>query len=444
MSPRVLIANRGEIASRIIRACKELQFETVAAFSEADRDAKWVSEADLSVGIGPSPAPKSYLNAAAIVDAALEVGATAVHPGYGFLAENADFAEAVTAAGLTWVGPSPACIRLMGDKSSALEVAEAANVPTLPRSEVLADLTAAVAGAGVMGYPVLLKANAGGGGRGIRPILDEETLVRSFDQARAEVGAAFANDSMYLEKMLRRARHVEVQVIADHYQNVIHLYERDCSLQRRRQKVVEEAPSPSISAPTREALCAAAVRLAESVAYGSVGTVEFLVDEDDNFYFIEMNTRIQVEHGVTELVTGIDIAREQLLVAHGEKLSIAQDDVQIRGSAIEVRINAEDPSQGFIGSPGEITEFTVASGPGIRVDTGFGRGDVVQPFYDSMVCKVMAQDSTRQATIRRLLIALENSQVSGVATNIDFLQATLRRGDFLEAAHHTTSLEETG
>jgi len=289
---------------------------------------------------------------------------------------------------------------------------------------------------------VLLKANAGGGGRGIRPILDETSLRGSFDQARAEVGAAFASDSMYLEKMLTRARHVEVQVLGDKHGNVVHLFERDCTLQRRRQKVVEEAPSPSITAATRQALCAAAVRMAESVDYNSAGTVEFLVDEEENFYFIEMNTRIQVEHGVTELVTGIDIAREQLLVALGEKLTVSQEDVSLRGAAIEVRVNAEDPERGFVGCPGDIDTFVFPTGPGIRIDTGFGPGDTVQPFYDSLLCKILVCDQDREAALTRLGIALVNTKVDGVSTNVGFLQQTLGAEDFRNAAHHTTTLEQ--
>ncbi len=442
VTPRVLIANRGEIASRLIRACQELGFEAIAAFSDADRSARWVAQADLSIEIGPAPAAKSYLNSEAIIAVANDCGATAIHPGYGFLAENSAFAAAVKDAGLIWVGPEPECIRMMGDKSSALSVAESAGVPILPRSDVLVDMGAAVAQAKALGYPMLLKANAGGGGRGIRPILDETTLRNCFEQARAEVGAAFGSDSMYLEKMLTWARHLEVQVLGDMHGNVIHLFERDCSLQRRRQKVVEEAPAPSISACTRESLCAAAVRLAKAVNYNSVGTVEFLVDEEENFYFIEMNTRIQVEHGVTELVTGIDIAREQLRVAHGENLGLSQNDVALRGAAIEVRINAEDPERGFVGSPGDIEIFTFPTGPGIRIDTGFGSGDTVQPFYDSLLCKILVSDRERDAAIMRMSLALQNTTVEGVSTNVNFLQQILQGQEFLTAKHHTTTLEQ--
>lgn len=439
---RVLIANRGEIASRVIRACQELNYEAVACYSEADKLGRWVEQADDSVCIGPAPAAKSYLNQEAILRAAGEVGATAIHPGYGFLAEKASFAAAVQNAGLTWVGPEPECIALMGAKSSALSVAEQAGVSILPRSAVVASAQAAVDIAEALGYPVLLKADAGGGGRGIRPVFDEKTLSDSFDQARAEVGAAFADDSVYLEKMLERARHIEVQVLADKHGNFVHLYERDCSLQRRRQKVVEEAPSSTISATTRESLTQAALRLARAVAYNSVGTVEFLVDENEDYYFIEMNTRIQVEHGVTELVTGVDIVREQLRIAHGEHLSFSQEDVLLRGAAVEVRVNAEDPANNFIGSPGQISMLTLPSGPGIRVDTGFTSGDVVQPFYDSLICKVLTHDTDRASAIRRLELALQQTSVEGVASNIEFLKATISHSNFADGTHHTRSLEE--
>lgn len=442
MTNRVLVANRGEIASRVIRACQELDYEAIACYSEADKLGRWVEQADDAVCIGPAPAPKSYLNQDAILRAAGEVGATAIHPGYGFLAEKASFAAAVQDAGLTWVGPEPECIALMGAKSSALSVAENAGVTILPRSAVVGSAQEALDIARTLGYPVLLKADAGGGGRGIRPVFDEKTLGESFDQARAEVGAAFADDSVYLEKMLTRARHIEVQVLADKHGNFAHLYERDCSLQRRRQKVVEEAPSSTISSTTREALTQAALSLARAVDYNSVGTVEFLVDEDENFYFIEMNTRIQVEHGVTELVTGIDIVREQLRIAHGERLSFSQEDVLLRGAAIEVRINAEDPTNNFIGSPGQISLLTLPTGPGIRVDTGFATGDVVQPFYDSLICKALAFDADRASAIRRLELALRQTAVEGVSSNVEFLKETIRRPSFVDGSHHTRSLEE--
>jgi len=440
-SPRVFIANRGEIASRIIRACQELGYHAVAAYSDADAESRWVREANSAVRIGPAPAAKSYLNKDALIAAALECNATSVHPGYGFLAENAEFAQAVVDAGLTWVGPPSACIALMGDKSSALSVAAKAEVPILPRSDVLTSLDHAIAEGEALGYPLLLKANAGGGGRGIRPVENAESLRSSFDQARAEVGAAFGDDSLYLEKLLTGARHVEVQIVRDSTGHGIHLYERDCSLQRRRQKVVEEAPSAFLLDSTRGQLTQAALRLAEAVDYVSVGTIEFLVSEDQRFYFIEMNTRVQVEHGVTELVTGVDIVREQLKIAHGEPLGITQNDIQLRGAALEVRINAENPDMNFIGSPGEITRFLFPTGPGIRVDTGFGPGDVVQPFYDSLVCKFLAYDSDRAGAIRRMELALDQAVIEGIASNVSFVKRALGLSSFVDGEHHTQTLE---
>jgi acetyl-CoA carboxylase biotin carboxylase subunit len=329
----------------------------------------------------------------------------------------------------------------MGDKSSALRVATGAGVPTLPRSGVLVSLDEALIEAEVLGYPLLLKANAGGGGRGIRPIVSPDALAVSFDQARAEVGAAFGDASLYLEKLLTGARHVEVQIICDSSGNSIHLYERDCSLQRRRQKVVEEAPSSFINAVTRAELAEAALRLAGVVDYISVGTVEFLVAQDQTFYFIEMNTRVQVEHGVTELVTGVDIVREQIRIAHGQPLSLQQNDVALRGAAIEVRVNAEDPEMSFMGSPGTITVFEAPLGPGIRVDSGFGSGDMVQPFYDSLVCKILAHDVDRKAVIRRLKLALTQTDIQGVTTNLSFLGKALKLSSFQEGTHHTQTLE---
>lgn len=441
--PKVLVANRGEIASRIIRACQELNYHAVAAYSEPDRDSRWVRQADSAICVGPAPAAKSYLNIEAMIKAALECGATAVHPGYGFLAENQDFAQAVTDAGLVWVGPPAKCIGLMGDKPSALEVASNAGVPTLPRSGVLASREDALKQAEQLGYPLLLKANAGGGGRGIRPIMDADSLSANFDQARAEVGAAFGDESLYLEKLLSGARHVEVQIMCDNSGEGVHLYERDCSLQRRRQKVVEEAPCSFIDESTRQALCKAALNLAKSVDYVSVGTIEFLVAQDQSFYFIEMNTRVQVEHGVTEMVTGVDIVREQIQIAHGHQLSIRQGDIKLRGAAVEVRINAEDPSMNFIGSPGLISVFEPPSGPGIRVDTGFGSGDMVQPFYDSLVCKILAHDLDRTAALRRLELALQQVDIQGVTTNVTFLGQALKLDAFRDGSHHTQTLEQT-
>jgi acetyl-CoA carboxylase, biotin carboxylase subunit len=441
MSDRVLIANRGEIAVRIIRACRELGVESVAIYSDPDQGSLAVRLADHSVRVGPAQASKSYLSVDAVIAAAVESGATAVHPGYGFLSENADFAQRVIDAGLVWIGPPPSCITLMGDKSSALAAARRAGVATLPSSPPLASLEDAQAHAEKLGFPLLLKANGGGGGRGIRFIADHEQLSEGFAQAQGEVGAAFADPSLYLEKFISPARHVEVQVMGDKYGNLIHLYERECSMQRRRQKLIEEAPAPNLPESTRKALCEQALQLAVAVDYDSVGTVEFLVDSAGTPYFIEMNTRVQVEHGVTELVTGIDIVREQIKIALGEKLSIVQEQVAITGAAIEIRINAEDPARNFAGSPGTLDLCRYPSGPGIRIDAGFETGDVIQPFYDSMIAKVLCLDSTRDAAVIRMQRALREFEVAGVSTTVPFTSELLVMTEFVSGAYDTETVE---
>ncbi|MFN7278175.1 MAG: acetyl/propionyl/methylcrotonyl-CoA carboxylase subunit alpha, partial [Betaproteobacteria bacterium] len=362
---RVLVANRGEIAVRVIRAAKELGLEAVAVHSEADRDSLAVRLADAAVAIGPSPAAKSYLNAEAILKAAADSGADAVHPGYGFLSENASFAEAVERAGLVFVGPSPESIRIMGDKAAAREAAARAGVPCVPGSEGVVDsVEQAVAVAAAIGFPVMIKAAAGGGGRGIRVAQDEAELAGQMEVAQAEAQAAFGDRSVYLERFIRRARHVEVQVLGDG-RDVIHCGERECSLQRRRQKIFEEAPSPALSQGTRERLCGSAVALARAVGYRGAGTLEYLFDDESGeFFFIEMNTRIQVEHPITEMITGIDMVREMLRIAGGQPLSIRQDEVEVRGVAMEARINAEDPERDFMPSPGRIADLVLPGGPG--------------------------------------------------------------------------------
>ncbi len=366
---KVLIANRGEIALRVIRACRELDLQTVAVFSTADQDALHVRRADEAVCIGPPHARESYLNVEAMLQAARQSGADAVHPGYGFLAENADFAAACRDEGLVFVGPSPDAIEAMGDKVAARRLAARAGAPTIPGTEGTTSVEEALEVAGEIGYPVLIKAAAGGGGRGIRAARAEEELAELLAQAAMEADAAFGDGSLYLEKLLVDARHVEVQVLGDTHGNLIHLFERECSLQRRRQKLFEESPSPALDADTRDAMTGAALGIASAVGYENAGTIEFLLDRDGAFYFIEMNTRIQVEHPVTELVTGIDLVKEQLRVARGEPLSVRQDEVAVTGAAIEVRINAEDPERDFLPSPGEITAFELPGGPGVRVDT---------------------------------------------------------------------------
>ena len=439
---RVLVANRGEIAVRVIRAAKELGLEAVAVHSEADRDSLAVRLADAAVAIGPSPAAKSYLNAEAILKAAADSGADAVHPGYGFLSENASFAEAVERAGLVFVGPSPESIRIMGDKAAAREAAARAGVPCVPGSDgVVETVEQAVAVAAAIGFPVMIKAAAGGGGRGIRVAQDEAELAEQMGVAQAEAQAAFGDRSVYLERFIRRARHVEVQVLGDG-RDVIHCWERECSLQRRRQKIFEEAPSPALSQGTRERLCGSAVALARAVGYRGAGTLEYLFDDESGeFFFIEMNTRIQVEHPITEMITGIDMVREMLRIAGGQPLSIRQDEVEVRGVAMEARINAEDPERDFMPSPGRIADLVLPGGPGVRVDTMLYPGCVVSPFYDSLLAKVVVHAENREAAIARMRRALRELRVEGVRSTRDLHLRLLDEPRFREAAFDTGFLE---
>jgi acetyl-CoA carboxylase, biotin carboxylase subunit len=438
---KVLVANRGEIALRVIRACRELGIRSVAVYSTADRDSLHHELADESVCIGPPPAASSYLNIPAIISAAELTGADAVHPGYGFLAENAAFAAACRDAGLVFVGPSAEAIEKMGNKSAARRLAEESDVPVVPGSEESASADEAVEPAGEIGYPVMVKAAAGGGGRGIRVADNEEELRKSVQVAKREAESAFGDGSIYLEKFLAGPRHVEVQVMADHEGNVIHLYERECSMQRRRQKVLEEAPSPGISDEVRERMCDAAVRLAREAGYANAGTVEFLVEGDD-FYFIEMNTRIQVEHPVTEMLTGVDLVKEQILVASGEPLSLKQEDVPFVGHAMEFRINAEDPDQDFMPSPGEITSLEVPGGPGVRVDSAIYQGYTIPPFYDSLVGKLVVWGLDREEAIKRSGRALREYRLEGIKTTIPLHLRLLEDDAFRSGEYHTGYLEE--
>ena len=441
MLNKVLVANRGEIALRVVRACRELRVTSVAVYSDADEEALHVRHADEAVNIGPPPAGKSYLDMEAIIEAAKETGADAVHPGYGFLAENADFAAACRDAGLVFVGPSAEAIEKLGNKSAARRLAEEADVPVVPGSEESASVGEAIETAEEIGYPVMVKAAAGGGGRGIRVAENEEELRKSVQVAKREAESAFGDGSIYLEKFLTGPHHVEVQVMADHEGNVIHLYERECSMQRRRQKVLEEAPSPGISDEVRERICDAAVRLAREAGYANAGTVEFLVEGDD-FYFIEMNTRIQVEHPVTEMLTGVDLVKEQILVASGEPLSLKQEDVPFVGHAIEFRINAEDPDQDFMPSPGEITFLEVPGGPGVRVDSAIYQGYTIPPFYDSMVGKLIVWGLNREEAIKRSGRALREYRLEGIKTTIPLHLRLLEDDAFRSGEYHTGYLEE--
>jgi acetyl-CoA carboxylase, biotin carboxylase subunit len=441
MLNKVLVANRGEIALRVMRACQELEIPAVAVYSDADEEALHVRHADEAVRIGPPPAGKSYLNVEALLEAAKETGAEGIHPGYGFLAENASFAAACRDAGLTFIGPSAEAIEKMGNKSAARRIATDAEVPVVPGSEESASDDDAVETAGEIGYPVMVKAAAGGGGRGIRVAENEEELRKAVRVARQEAEKAFGDGSLYLEKLLIGPRHVEVQVIGDHEGNVIHLYERECSMQRRRQKIIEEAPSPGISPEVREKMAGAAVRLAREVGYTSAGTVEFLV-EGDEFYFIEMNTRIQVEHPVTETLTGVDLVKEQLRIASGEPLSLAQEDVPFEGHAIEFRINAEDPEKDFMPSPGEISFLDVPGGPGVRVDSAIYQGYKIPPFYDSLVAKLIVWALTREEAINRARRALREYRIEGLKTTIPLHVRLLEDDAFRSGEYHTDYLEE--
>ncbi|UGS35951.1 acetyl-CoA carboxylase biotin carboxylase subunit [Capillimicrobium parvum] len=439
---RVLVANRGEIAVRVIRACADLGIESVAVYSDADASALHVQLADEARAIGPPPARKSYLRADAIVEAALAANADAVHPGYGFLAEVPALPRACAEAGLRFVGPPAHVMELVGDKVAARAAASRAGVPIVPGSDRAEDADAAHAFAGEVGYPVMLKASAGGGGRGIRVVAAPDEMRAAFSGAFAQAEAAFGDGALFVEKLVERARHVEVQVLADELGSVVHLFERECSIQRHRQKLVEEAPSPGISEQLRQDLCASAVALAHEVGYVNAGTVEFLVDVDAQaFYFLEVNARIQVEHGVTELVTGVDLVAEQLRIAAGEPLSFMQDDVRRYGTAIEFRINAEDPDNGFMPSPGRIEALRLPAGPGVRVDTGVEAGDAVQPFYDSMIAKLMVWGRDRDEALARARRALDELVVDGVTTTRGLHRRLLEWEGLAEATADTGALE---
>ena len=427
MFRKVLIANRGEIALRVIRACRELKISTVAVFSTADRDSLHVRLADESVCIGPPPPAQSYNHIARLISAAEVTGADAIHPGYGFLSENAHFAEVCGSCGFTFTGPTPEMIRKMGDKAVARRTMSDAGLPCVPGSEgVLADADEALGLATTIGYPVIIKAAAGGGGRGMRVAWDEKQLRTGFGIAQAEAGAAFSNNAVYLEKYIARPRHVEFQLVGDSHGNLIHLGERECSVQRNHQKLIEEAPSPFLTDAQRRKVGALAAKGASSIGYQNAGTMEFLFDPDGSFYFMEMNTRIQVEHPVTEEVTGLDLVKEQIQVAAGEKLSLAQDEVEWRGHAIECRINAEDHAHGFRPSPGTITYTYKPGGPGLRLDSHAYAGYTVPPYYDSMIGKLIARGKDRPEALRRMEIALEEMIVEGIRTTLPFHQLALK------------------
>ena len=444
MLKRVLIANRGEIALRVLRACREMDMETVAVYSQADEEALHVQLATQAVCIGPARAADSYLNQEALLTVAKAAGCDAVHPGYGFLSENADFADACVREGLTFIGPSGDTIRKAGSKSAARDIMRAAGVPVTPGSDgPVATVEEALAAAERVGYPVLLKASAGGGGRGIRRCNGPEDLPGAFEAAQAEAQACFGDDEMYLEKLVLRPRHIEFQILADRRGNVIHLGDRDCSVQRRNQKLIEEAPARCLTPELREQMGQAAVRAARAVGYEGAGTVEFLLDGDgEHFYFMEMNTRIQVEHGVTELITGVDLVREQLRIASGLPLSLTQDQVALTGHAIECRINAEDPQQDFRPCPGKVAFLHFPGGPGVRVDSALYNGCTLSPYYDSLAAKLLVHAPTRLEAIRRMRRCLEEFALEGFATNAELSYQILYHPTFIRGGCTTAFLDE--
>jgi acetyl-CoA carboxylase biotin carboxylase subunit len=434
---RILVANRGEIALRIIRACRELNIETIAVYSEADRDSLHVRWADYAVCIGPPPSRLSYLSVQNILAAAQTYHADAIHPGYGYLSENALFAEMCAAHGLIFIGPSAEQIDLLGDKARAKDTMEKAGVPVIPGSGVISNQDEVVEAAEGLGYPVIIKARAGGGGKGMRLARDRTELLRGFDTARAEALAAFRDDGVYLEKFIPAARHIEVQVLGDNYGSVVHLGERECSLQRRHQKLIEECPSPAVDAELRTNIGAAAVQGVQAVKYRSAGTMEFLLDDEGNFYFIEMNTRIQVEHPITEMVYGVDLIKEQIRLASGEELGLSQTELIPRGHAVECRINTEDIRANFRPCPGTVGELYVPGGLGVRWDSHVYQGYAIPPYYDSMLGKLIAWGKDRDEAVRRMIRALDELVVMGVETTIPFHQAVLRDPRFRAGDYST-------
>lgn len=444
MFDKVLIANRGEIAVRIIRACRELGIETVAVFSDVDRESLHVRYANEAYYLGPAPSRESYLRGDKIIDIALKSKAGAIHPGYGFLAERGDFAQQVEDAGIVFIGPRPSAITAMGDKAVARATVTAAGVPVVPGTEGEGNLSdeEILQIAPKIGFPLLVKATAGGGGKGMREVSDIEELPQLLNAARSEAEAAFGDGNVYLEKLLTNARHIEFQILADSQGNVIHLGERECSLQRRHQKLLEESPSPFMNETLREEMGQVACKAASAVDYLNAGTIEFLVNEDESFYFLEMNTRLQVEHPVTEMVTGLDIVKEQIRIARGRKLHVTQEDIQLSGWAIECRINAEDPYNNFLPSTGMITQCLLPTGPGVRVDTSIYAGFEISPYYDSLISKLICGGETRGEAILRMRRALEEYRILGVKTNIPFHQNIMDSHRFMAGQYDTRFVEE--
>ncbi len=437
---KLLISNRGEIALRIIRACRELEIKTVAVYSEADKESLHVKFADEAICIGPAQSKESYLNMSRILSAAEVTNADAIHPGYGFLSENAKFSEIVTSHNMVFVGPSPEMITAMGDKALAKETMKKAGVPIVPGSEgIISKIDDAKKIASEIGYPIIIKATAGGGGRGMRVVTKESDLENAFNSARGEAESSFNNPEVYIEKFIVEPRHIEIQVMGDRFENIIHLGERDCSVQRRHQKLIEESPSPAVDDELREKMGQAAIKGAKSVNYLGAGTVEFLLDKNKNFYFMEMNTRIQVEHPVTEFVTGIDLIKMQIQIAEGEKLS--KKKIKTFGHAIEVRINAEDPKNNFRPSPGKITSVHFGGGPGVRVDSHIYSGYSVPPYYDSLIAKIIVHDLDREAAINKMCHTLEECVIEGIATTIPFHRSVMQNDIFKSGKFDTNFID---
>lgn len=443
MFKKILVANRGEIAVRIIRACREMGIETVAIYSEADKDALHVQLADEAVCIGPPSSKDSYLNMYNIISATVLTGSQAIHPGFGFLSENSKFANMCKDCNIVFIGPNSETIDKVGNKSNARDIMIKAGVPVIPGSNgVINNEEEALNIAEEIGYPVIVKASAGGGGRGIRIVHSKENMIKAFNTAKSEAKGAFGDDSMYVEKFIKNPRHIEFQILGDNYGNIIHLGERDCSLQRRNQKVLEEAPSPRMNEELRKRMGDVAIKAAKAVEYKNAGTIEFLLDEDGSFYFMEMNTRIQVEHPITEMVTGIDILKEQIKIAYGEKLNIKQKDIKIQGHAIECRINAEDYKNGFRPCPGKIENLYIPGGLGVRLDSSVYSGYTIPPYYDSMIGKLIAYGRNREETIQIMKRALGELIIEGVNTNIDFQFIILEDENFIKGEYTTKYIEK--
>ena len=443
MLKKVLIANRGEIAVRIIRACREMGIRTVAIYSEADKNALHKTLADEAICIGPAPSNKSYLNVKAILETACLTGADSIHPGFGFLSENANFAKMCEEIGIKFIGPKHELIELLGNKSRAKETMKKAGVPVVPGSEGLVQSKSdAIEIAKQIKYPVILKASAGGGGRGIRIAYNEEALKKEYDIVKQEAKVSFNDDSIYIEKFIENPRHIEIQVLADEYGNCIHLGERDCSVQRRNQKILEETPSSVISDKTRKKMGEVAVKAVKEIGYSNAGTIEFLVDKNQDFYFMEMNTRVQVEHPVTEMVTGIDIIKEQIKIGSGEKLDYEQKDIKISGHSLEVRVNAENPSKNFMPCPGLISELHLPGGNGVRVDTAIYAGYTVPQNYDSMLAKIIVHGNTRNESIAKMKSAIAELVIEGIDTNRDFLYQILENKNFVDNKYDTSFIKK--